>query len=55
MTNLELRQFAFDPLHPEALDDVARAHVLIVFECHAAFLAGLDFFNLVLEALCRMR
>src|SRR3984957_15264111 len=34
-------------------DDVARPHVLIVLEGHAAFLAGLDFAHFVLEALER--
>src|SRR5690606_17588990 len=39
--------------HPVALDYVAYAHVLVVLERHAAFLSGLDFANLVLEALER--
>src|SRR3974390_390081 len=40
------------PLHgldPIALDDVADLHVLVVFERHAAFLAGDDLPCIVLE------
>src|SRR5262249_18380183 len=38
-------------LHAIAFDDVALAHVLVVLECHAAFLAGDNFARVVLEAL----
>src|SRR5436305_11776572 len=44
---------ALDLFHPVALDDVAGAHVLVVLEGHAAFLADLHFLDLVLEALER--
>ena len=40
-----------DLLHPVALDDVARPHVLVALESHAAFLAGGDLPGVVLEAL----
>ena len=43
-----------DLLDAEALDDVAGAHVLVVLEGHAAFLAGRDLAHLVLEALQRL-
>ena len=42
-------------LDAEALDDVAGAHVLVVLEGHAAFLAGRDFRDFVLEALERLQ
>ncbi len=42
---------ALDLLDAVAFDDVADAHVLVVLEGHAAFLAGDDFLDLVLEAL----
>src|ERR1700722_4182738 len=38
-------------LHAITLDDVAGLHVLVVFEGHAAFLAGDDFARVILEAL----
>ena len=38
-----------------ALDDIARAHVLVALEAHAAFLAGHDLAHLVLEALERRK
>src|SRR5256885_12515674 len=44
---------ALDLFHPIALDDIAGAHVLVVLEGHAAFLADLHFLDLVLEALER--
>ena len=34
----------------ETFDDVAFSKVMIVFKSHAAFLTGLDVFNLVLKA-----
>ena len=37
--------------HAVALDDVADAHVLVVLEGHAAFLARRDLADVVLEAL----
>ena len=46
-------QRAADFLDVVALDDVADAHVLVVLEGHAAFLAGLHLRDLVLEALER--
>ena len=46
-------QGALNGLHAVTLDHVANAHVLIVLERHAAFLAGLHFFHFVLEALKR--
>src|SRR6478735_3081931 len=42
---------ALDLFDAVALDHVARAHVLVVLEGHAAFLAGDDFLCIVLEAL----
>ena len=38
-------------LHPVTLDNVADFHILIIFERHAAFLAGGDFTRVILEAL----
>src|SRR5688572_4687765 len=46
-----LVQRALDFLDGEALDEVALLDVLEALERHAAFLAGLDFVDLVLEAL----
>src|SRR5215471_14754927 len=46
-------QAALDRFYAIALDDVADPHVTVVLECHAAFLAGLHFLDLVLEALER--
>jgi hypothetical protein len=40
-----------DVLDPETLDDIASANVFVVLEGHAAFLPGIDFGDLVLEAL----
>src|SRR5690606_30315902 len=42
---------ALDFLDAIALDDVAGAHVLVVLEGHAAFLAGENLLGVVLEAL----
>src|SRR5690606_32887218 len=42
-------------LDAEALDDVADAHVLVVLEGHAAFLAARHFRHFVLEALQRLQ
>src|SRR3954451_20268855 len=46
-------QRALDGLHAIAFDDVAGAHVAVVLERHAAFLAGGDLLHLVLEAFQR--
>ena len=46
-------QAPLDLLHGVALDDIAGAHVLVVLERHAAFLAGHDVLHLVLVALQR--
>src|SRR6516164_540835 len=43
-------QTAQNLLHPVALDDVADFHILVVFEGHAALLAGDDLLDVVLEA-----
>src|SRR5690606_14895881 len=43
-----------DLFDAEAFDDVALADVFVVLEGHAAFLAHLDFLDLVLEALERL-
>jgi hypothetical protein len=43
-------QRALDLLHPVTLDHVACAHVLVILERHAAFLAGRDLARIVLEA-----
>src|SRR5690349_6160871 len=42
-----------DLLDAEAFNDVAGPDVFVVLESHAAFLAGWDFLDLVLEALER--
>src|SRR3984893_16327846 len=44
-------QRALDLLHGIAFDDIANPHVLVILERHAAFLPGLHFLYLVLEAL----
>src|SRR6056297_4731 len=49
------RERAFDLFEFEDLDHVLRANVFVVFEGHAAFLTGLDLFDLVLETLERLQ
>src|SRR3984893_2809722 len=44
-------QRALDLLHAIAFDDITNPHVLVILERHAAFLPGLHFLDLVLEAL----
>src|SRR5690606_23530760 len=46
-----LVQAALHHLNVETFDDVARAHVLIILEGHAAFLTRLHFLHFILEAL----
>src|SRR5262245_57820417 len=50
---IALAQRALHLLNAEAFDDIADAHVLVVLERHAAFLADLPFAHVVLEALER--
>src|SRR3974390_193591 len=38
-------------LHAVTLDNVADLHVLIILECHAAFLSGHDLARIILETL----
>src|SRR6056297_818811 len=49
------RERAFDLFAFEDLDHVLRANVVVDFEGHAAFLTGLDLFDLVLETLERLQ